>query len=48
MARPYSACEPAVEPAITVVAVHEGTAMVQIPTSNPDVVLYWLVDGGGD
>ena len=24
------------------------TAVLEIPTSNPDVVLYWLVDGGGD
>ena len=39
---------PQPEPETTVVAVHEGAAMVQIPTSNPDVVLYWLVDGGGD
>jgi hypothetical protein len=24
------------------------TALLEIPTSNPDVVLYWLVDSGGD
>jgi hypothetical protein len=24
------------------------TALLGIPTSNPDVVLYWLVDSGGD
>lgn len=40
--RPYDA------PEITVVAVEGQTATVQIPTSNPDVVLYWLIDGGGD
>ena len=40
--------EPQPQPEITVVAVHEDTATLQIPTSNPDVVLYWLVDGGGD
>ena len=40
--------EPQREPEMTVVAVEERTAMVRIPTSNPDVVLYWLVDGGGD
>ena len=36
------------ESEITVVAVEENAAMLQIPTSNPDVVLYWLVDGGGE
>jgi hypothetical protein len=31
-----------------VVSTGEDTALLEIPTSNPDVVLYWLVDSGGD
>ena len=31
-----------------VVSAERETALLEIPTSNPDVVLYWLVDGGGD
>ncbi len=36
------------EPEITIIAVEDDTAKLQIPTSNPDVVLYWLVDASGD
>jgi hypothetical protein len=31
-----------------IVSTGEDTALLEIPTSNPDVVLYWLVDSGGD
>ena len=32
----------------TIVSIENETALLEIPTSNPDVVIYWLVDGGGD
>jgi hypothetical protein len=46
--------EPAKQPprptprAPRVVSTENETALLEIPTSNPDVVLYWLIDSGGD
>jgi hypothetical protein len=55
VARPRVVRRPAVRREIEVVTVQTAsaadrpdTALLAIPTSNPDVVLYWLVDGGGD
>jgi len=46
-ARQIVRAEP-VRQAATIVSIENETALLEIPTSNPDVVLYWLVDGAGD